>query len=233
MNLNADFSERVVMHGAKLNWQDTPMPGVRRRMLDRIGNEVARATTIVSYEPASQFSAHVHPGGEEFVVLAGVFEDEHGSYPAGSYVRNPPQSRHTPGSTPGCVMLVKLWQFDPADRQHIRMNFDKMQAQADALRPGVTVISLYADEHEQVRIEQWAPNTRASIDTSGGAEIFVLNGSLTENQGESQSQSEAQLQTHSWLRVPLGAQSAGRAGPGGTRIWIKNGHLSDVHAPGD
>jgi hypothetical protein len=61
-------------------------------MLDRIGDEVARATSIVRYAPASHFSPHVHDGGEEFLVLEGTFQDEHGDYPVGSYVRNPPTS---------------------------------------------------------------------------------------------------------------------------------------------
>ena len=82
-------------------------------MLDRIGAEVARATSIVRYAPASRFPAHVHGGGEEFLVLDGVFQDEHGDFPAGAYIRNPPQSRHTPRSAPGCIIFVKLWQFDP------------------------------------------------------------------------------------------------------------------------
>src|SRR6056297_2598515 len=70
------------------------MPGVRRRMLDRIGNEVARATTIVRFDPGSAFSAHTHDGGEEYLVLDGTFQDEDGDFPAGSYVRNPPTSSH-------------------------------------------------------------------------------------------------------------------------------------------
>lgn len=121
MNLNSDFEQRVVVHAARLAWQDSPMPGVQRRMLDRVGGEVARATTIVRYAPGSQFSPHVHTGGEEFFVLQGVFQDEHGDFPAGSYIRNPPESRHTPGSAEGCVIFVKLWQFDPADRTQIRL----------------------------------------------------------------------------------------------------------------
>ena len=116
MELNADFSQRVAVHAARLPWVASPIAGVDRRMLDRIGDEVARATSIVRYAPASRFSAHTHGGGEEFLVLDGVFQDEHGDYPAGSYVRNPPTSRHTPGSAPGCVLFVKLWQFDLADR---------------------------------------------------------------------------------------------------------------------
>ncbi len=81
--INADFTERVVVHGDQTDWKDSPMPGVRRRMFDRLGNEVARATTIVSYAPDSRFSAHTHSGGEEFLILEGVFEDEHGIYPFG------------------------------------------------------------------------------------------------------------------------------------------------------
>ncbi|MEP3264575.1 MAG: cupin domain-containing protein, partial [Hyphomicrobiales bacterium] len=94
MELNADFSKRAVVHAAELEWQASPMKGVDRRMLDRIGDEVARASSIVRYAPESHFSSHVHTGGEEFIVLDGVFQDEHGDFPKGSYVRNPPQSSH-------------------------------------------------------------------------------------------------------------------------------------------
>ena len=88
MELNADFSRRVAVHAARLPWVPSPMAGVERRMLDRIGDEVARATSIVRYAPGSHFSPHAHGGGEEFFVLEGVFQDEHGEFPAGSYVRN-------------------------------------------------------------------------------------------------------------------------------------------------
>src|SRR5215472_3874467 len=120
MELNADFSRRVAVHAAQLPWVASPMAGVERRMLDRIGGEVARATSIVRYAPGSRFSPHTHGGGEEFFVLEGVFQDEHGDFPAGSYIRNPPTSSHTPGSTLGCIIFVKLWQFDRDDRTHVR-----------------------------------------------------------------------------------------------------------------
>ena len=68
MEINADFSQRVVVHAAQLPWVPSPMAGVERRMLDRIGDEVARATSIVRYAPGSQFSPHTHGGGEEFLV---------------------------------------------------------------------------------------------------------------------------------------------------------------------
>ena len=105
---------RAAVHAGRLDWTPSPIPGVDRRMLDRVGEEVARATSIVRYAPGSRFSPHTHGGGEEFLVLDGVFQDEHGDFPAGSYIRNPPTTSHTPGSEPGCTIFVKLWQFDPA-----------------------------------------------------------------------------------------------------------------------
>ena len=90
MELNADFSKRVAIHSEQVEWLASPMPGVDRRMLDRIGGEVARATSIVRYVPNSKFSAHTHTGGEEFIVLDGVFQDEHGDFPtAHMYVIHP------------------------------------------------------------------------------------------------------------------------------------------------
>ena len=120
MEINADFNTRVVIHSDQLDWVASPMPGVDRRMLDRIGGEVARATSLVRYVPDSKFSANTHTGGEEFIVLDGVFQDEHGDYPTGTYVRNPPTTSHTPGSDEGCVIFVKLWQFDMDDRAQFR-----------------------------------------------------------------------------------------------------------------
>ena len=84
MELNADFTKRVAIHADEAEWLASPIPGVSRRMLDHIGEEVARATTIVRYDPNSRFPAHVHGGGEEFIVLEGVFQDERGDYPPGT-----------------------------------------------------------------------------------------------------------------------------------------------------
>ena len=93
MNLNSDFGARAAIHAARLDWMPSPIPGVDRRMLDRIGDEVARATSIVRYAQHSRFAPHTHGGGEEFLVLDGVFQDEHGDYPTGTYVRNPTDQR--------------------------------------------------------------------------------------------------------------------------------------------
>ena len=223
MELNADFTQRVVVHADEVPWQESPMAGVSRRMLDRIGGEVARATTIVRYDPGSHFSSHVHTGGEEFIVLDGVFQDEHGDFPAGSYIRNPPQSEHTPGSAPGCVIMVKLWQFDPDDRTHIRIDMNKIGHVSDPARPGVNVTPLFLDSREDVRLEHWAPHADVTVDAAGGAELFVLKGSFEEG-GD-------QFNRHSWLRVPIGYDVHSRAGPDGATVWIKNGHLRFAKPP--
>ncbi|MGK0439507.1 MAG: anti-sigma factor ChrR (cupin superfamily), partial [Paracoccaceae bacterium] len=174
MRLNADFSKRVLIHSQQMDWIDSPMPGVARRPLDRIGGEVARATSIVKYAPGSQFSSHVHSGGEEFLVLEGVFQDEYGDYPAGSYCRNPPQSSHTPGSKFGCVIFVKLWQFEPDDSKGVKLTSNLMQVSAKSDLAGVSVIPLHQDGFEQVSIETWAANSEIVQSIEGGAEFFVL-----------------------------------------------------------
>jgi hypothetical protein len=220
MNVNADFSKRAVVHAATLEWTASPMRGVERRMLDRIGDEVARATSIVRYAPGSRFSPHVHGGGEEFLVLEGVFQDEHGDFPAGSYVRNPPRSHHTPGSEPGCLMFVKLWQFDPADRRCVRVDTGKLTLLDANGRAGVKVLPLFEDSHEKVRLEQWAPGAAIELEPDGGLEVLAVEGGFHEG-GET-------FGPLSWLRLPIGARFSAHAAASGCRAWIKEGHLRRI-----
>ncbi|MCB2135841.1 MAG: cupin domain-containing protein [Rhodobacteraceae bacterium] len=223
MELNADFAKRVVVHSETLDWRPSPMPGVDRRMLDRIGDEVARATTIVRYAPRSSFSPHTHTGGEEFLVLDGVFQDEHGDFPAGSYVRNPPTSSHKPGSDHGCTIFVKLWQFAPEDRTQIMIDTNKTEPVMAAGRTGISVIPLFRDHRETVRMEIWEPATRDVIDLPDGGEFLILDGEMTEG-GD-------QLKRGSWLRLPRGSRLDALAGPAGARLWMKLGHIPFATAP--
>jgi hypothetical protein len=223
MDLNADFTRRAAVHAASLPWQPSPTAGVDRRMLDRVGGEVARATTIVRYAPNSRFPAHTHGGGEEFLVLDGVFEDEHGAFPAGCYVRNPPQSRHTPGSGPGCTIFVKLWQFDPEDRTEVRLDTGGVAYRGVAGRPGVEAAALFRDEVEDVRLERWAAGATIALAPRGGIELLVLEGGFAES-GET-------FAPQSWLRLPPGAPLDATAGPNGCRAWVKEGHLRRAPAP--
>jgi anti-sigma factor ChrR (cupin superfamily) len=217
MDLNADFSKRAVVHGAQVPWLASPMAGVERRMLDRIGDEVARATTIVRYARGSHFSAHVHTGGEEFLVLEGVFQDEHGDFPPGTYVRNPPQTSHTPGSDKGCTIFVKLWQFDPDDRTQVRQDTGTMAFEADPSRASIEVMPLFKDSLEEVCLEKWQPGAKIELAANKGLEILVLEGSFIEANEE--------FSPQSWLRLPKGSSSTATAGPSGARIWIKRHHL--------
>lgn len=215
MDLNADFSKRVVVHSDHLDWKASPIPGVDRRMLDRIGDEVARATTIVRYAPNSKFSAHTHTGGEEFIVLEGVFQDEHGDYPAGTYVRNPPTTSHTPGSDAGCTIFVKLWQFDLDDRNQFRVNMDAATKDGRAL--------LHRDERETVTFHRLEPGAPLTDELVGGGELLVLAGSLNEG-GDT-------LKAGGWLRLPEDASLDARAGPEGAQVWMKTGHLPHARPP--
>ena len=215
MQRNDDFEKRAVVHSADEPWIASPMAGVDRRMLDRIGDEVARATSIVRYAPGSSFSSHVHTGGEEFFVLDGVFQDEHGDFPAGSYIRNPPESSHTPRSEPGCTIFVKLWQFDLADRTHIRTDTNKMRFVA--ARPGVEVMPLFSDGHEDVVLERWDAGVTILLEAPSGIEVLVLDGGF-EQGGDT-------MKRGSWLRLPKGSLSQAKVGPKGARVWIKRDHL--------
>ena len=220
MELNADFCESVMLHSDELEWQSSPMPGVDRRMLDRIGGEVARATSIVRYAPDSHFSAHTHTGGEEFIVLDGVFQDEHGDFPKGTYVRNPPTTSHTPGSKEGCTIFVKLWQFDHEDRTQFRKD---MNAELGAQKDGVSTANLHKDARETVLFHHLQPGAVLSRDDDGGIEFLVISGTATLN--------EWALRKGSWGRLPDGDPMSVTAGQNGAKIWMKSGHLPFAKAP--
>ncbi|MCP1337822.1 cupin domain-containing protein [Futiania mangrovi] len=218
MRVNADFDRRTLVRFDENHWVASPIPGVERKMLDRIGGEVARATTIVRFAPGSAFSAHTHDGGEEYLVLDGTFQDEDGDFPAGSYVRNPPTSSHTPAAQDGTTILVKLHQFDPADRAHVQV--DSRAADWEPTADGVETLPLHTDVREEVFMERWAPGTTRTLDASGGLEAFVIAGTLTEG--------EDMLGHWDWLRLPVGSTFRGTAGAEGAEVWIKTGHLRHV-----
>ncbi|EFL89954.1 cupin domain-containing protein [Ahrensia sp. R2A130] len=223
MDLNSDFSKRAIVHAGSMDWKASPMPGVDRRMLDRMGGEVARATSIVRYAAGSHFSEHTHTGGEEFLVLDGVFQDEHGDFPAGTYVRNPPTTAHTPGSKEGCTILVKLWQFDMDDRNQFHIDTTSAEFSPVAGANGVERLTLHEDARETVRMENWEVGADVPVDAPGGIEILVLDGSFTID-------SETFV-PQSWLRLPKGDQLVATAGSEGARVWIKSGHLAQAPQP--
>lgn len=218
MHLNADFSQRALVRFDEGDWVASPIPGVRRRMLDRIGDEVARATTIVHFEPGSAFTAHTHDGGEEYLVLNGTFQDEDGDFPTGTYVRNPPTSSHTPAAQGGAIILVKLHQFDAADRTQVQIDSGKSVWSETGL--GVETLQLHEDDREYVAMESWSTGTTRSLDASGGLEVFVIAGSFSDGVDT--------LGPWDWLRLPVGSTFEATAGDDGARVWLKTGHLRHV-----
>lgn len=222
MRVNADFSKRASGHPLQMGWALSPAPGVERIMLDRIGDEVARATSIVRYAPESSFAPHTHDAGEEFFVLEGVFQDEHGDYPAGTYVRNPPGTRHAPRSAPGCTIFVKLRQFDSGDDEAIVLETRALCPDARTSSHDVGQTILFRNANEVVRIETWRPGVSIKETPLGGLEILCLEGCFHEG-GET-------FDPHSWLRLPVSTPLKATAGPRGCRVWIKEGHLRALGA---
>ena len=216
--VNADFDLRVALAPATdTSWQDSPMPGVERYMLDRVGGEVARATSLVRYAAGSRFDSHTHHGGEEFLVREGVFSDQYGDYPAGTYIRNPPGSAHAPFSRRGCVLFVKLWQFAALDLEPVRIN-TRTAPWRQGMVAGLTVMPLHEYEGVSTALVRWAPNTRFHAHTHpGGEEILVLEGVFHDQHG--------QYEQGSWLRSPHMSSHAPFTVAEGALIYVKVGHL--------
>lgn len=184
-------------------------------MLDRVGGELARATSIVRYTPGSHFERHVHGGGEEILVLQGVFSDEQGDYGPGTYLRNPPRTAHTPFSREGCVIFVKLWQFAADDLQAVRIETAKA-AWLPGLVPGLSVMPLHEHDGVSTALVRWAPDTQFNEHTHpGGEEILTLEGVFRDEHGE--------YPAGTWLRNPRGSRHAPFTGAEGALIYVKVG----------
>jgi anti-sigma factor ChrR (cupin superfamily) len=218
MRINADFTQRIVVRPADYRWVASPVQGVERMMLDRIGDEVARATSLVRYAPNSTFPPHVHGGGEEFLVLDGTFGDERRSYPAGTYVRNPIGTSHTPRvGDRGCVIFVKLHQFDPDDDALVVVE----TRSGNWPRPtstGIEELHLHRFRDERVSLARWAPDAGWPAHRhDGGEEIFVIEGSFSDEHGD--------YPAGTWLRSPHASRHEARAGGEGVILYLKTGHL--------
>ncbi len=217
MQINSDFSQRVMVGPEQYQFVPSPLPGVSRMMLDRVGGEVARATSIVRYEPGAGYSPHRHDGGEEILVLDGVFSDEHGDYPAGSYLRNPPGSSHQPFSVGGCTLLVKLWQFAEDDLAQFSLD-TQTAVWRPGLVPGLSVLPLHEHNGVQTALVRWAPHTQFNRHVhAGGEEILVLEGLFCDEFGE--------YPAKSWLRSPRYSSHAPFTQAEGALIYVKVGHF--------
>ena len=218
MLINADFSRRAIVTPDEHKWVPSPMAGVERVMLDRVGDEKARATSIVRYAHDSHFPRHMHPGGEEIFVLIGTFSDEHGHYPAGWYLRNPPESSHQPFSVEGTTIFVKLWQMQASDHHTVRI--DTNDPAAWQRQDGRETCTLFSDDVEQVCLQRLAPGQRLFAESANSAELLVLDGSVVMAD-----------QTHergSWIRLPEGERPDLAADAQGATVYLKTGHLTSL-----
>lgn len=217
MLVNHDLSLRALVTANEYEWVSSPQSGVHRVMLDRVGAEQARATSIVRYDAGSDFPAHSHPDGEEILVLEGVFSEGDQHYPAGWYLRNPPGSSHQPSSKSGAKIFVKLRQMAAEDTQRVRIN--TLEASCWQQLQGREICLLYQSAHELVRLESLtAGEPIFSDELVAGAELLVLGGEITEGAGN--------YSTGSWLRLPAGTLTELVSGKSGALLYIKTGHLA-------
>ena len=219
MLINADFSQRASLTPEAHQWIKSPQNGVERVMLDRIGVEKARATSLVRYAPNSYFPHHLHPDGEEILVLSGTFSADDTHYPAGWYLRNPPSSGHRPYSDEGAVIFVELRQMSSDETQHVAINTnDNANWQQQDNR---TICPLFYDEVEHVSIQRIDAGELLFTETvHGGAEILVIAGELIEG--------EQVYRQDSWIRLPIDANVSIKAGEKGATIYLKTGHLNNI-----
>jgi anti-sigma factor ChrR (cupin superfamily) len=216
IKLNADFSQRAVVSSQVLPWHASPTAGIHRRLIEREGAEVARATSVVRYEAGSQFPLHTHGLGEEILVLAGEFADEQGVYGEGTYIKNPPGSAHSPRTAGGCLLFVKLRHLDPADTGRVVVNIREAEWHP-GLVAGLSVLPLCEFGTQHTAMVRWAPNTFFNPHRHyGGEEIFVVNGVFEDEHGR--------YEEGSWLRNPHMSQHQPFSREGCT-IFVKTGHL--------
>ena len=221
MLVNDDFSLRAIVQTHDYTWVPSPQTGIERMMLDRLGGEAARATSIVRYAPGTGYPLHAHPGGEEILVLSGTFSEDSCHYPAGWYLRNPPGSAHQPGSAQGATIFVKLWQMSPAECQRVRINT------ADAAnwhRQGsLAICPLFSSETEQVVLMKLAPGDLLPFRADRRTELLLLGGQLAIT---GQVYAEG-----TWMRLPPGDTPPLQAGATGATLYVKSG-FSDYSQAG-
>ncbi|MCW8331707.1 cupin domain-containing protein [Photobacterium sp. SDRW27] len=216
-SLNMDRQQRVVIDTNNQLWIASPSPGVWRIPLEREAAESGQVTSLVRYDANTHFTAHFHPNGEEIFVLDGIFQDEHGHYPAGTYIRNPPGSFHSPGSDSGCLLYVKLNMFPPHDDDMIRIDTHNANWQP-GIQNGLSTLPLHGCGREQTIMLRWQPGTSfPSHQHDGGEEVLVLSGEFHDELGK--------YKEGVWLRNPAGSSHQPESTEG-CLMLVKSGHMS-------
>ena len=203
IELNPDMSRRVVIDTRAMNWQESPSPTVWRKRLHLDGpEESGRVTSIVRYDAGSSFPPHDHPEGEEIFVLDGVYSDETGDYPAGTYILNPDGFRHAPFSREGCTIFVKLRQYAGIDRPQVRCDTRTLEWQPRR-KGGIAEMPLYQQDGYDGRTSliRFDPGTQGPRHGHPyGEEVLILEGSIEDEFGV--------YTTGTWIRNPVGSTHA-------------------------
>jgi len=223
MKLRADYTKTEVANIYNIPWSSSPTAGVERKMLDRDGDEVARCTTVVRFLPGTSFPEHVHGGGEEFLVLEGIFSDAAGDYPALTYCRHPIGSKHAPWTKPGCQLLVKLrFMTDTEEKESTIVDTTIKTKWQNTDIDGRLVLPLFSSQKttEHSWMEEWKPETCVSWTShTGGEEVFVVDGGFEDEYGLHEK--------GTWIRTPPSQANAKlpRKTKTGCKLFVKSGHL--------
>ena len=219
--LNGDMSRRVFVSTRKMRWEGSPGKKVWRKRLHRVGPlESGQVTSLVRYDPRSSFPPHGHPDGEEILVLDGVFSDQQGDFPAGSYLLNPEGFRHEPGSVPGCLLFVKLRQYAGRDRLHVALDTDRVPWGRET--EGVSHKRLYRSDSypERMDLIRLAPEATLSEQSyPQGVEWFVISGDMKDEGGR--------YRRGDWLRLPPGS-TQNLQSENGCAAYRKTGAVSSL-----
>mmetsp|Transcript_22582 Transcript_22582/g.49941 ORF Transcript_22582/g.49941 Transcript_22582/m.49941 type:complete len:300 (-) Transcript_22582:87-986(-) len=223
IELNADKTQSCLVNSDETQWIETAAGGVKRKMLERLGGEVARATTVVQFEANASFPEHSHVGGEEFIVLDGDWIDDWAAQPKYTYVRNYIGSKHTPKMGPkGATILVKLCQMSAAvpEPEHVQWNIapNSSEWQPSSI-PGRSTLDVFKSPNEEVRFERWDAGAKGAVAVpQDGEEIFVVEGSFHDDLGHHRQWSWARNAGEHKVLVR-------EAGEGGCLLYVKSKHL--------
>jgi ChrR Cupin-like domain len=188
-----------------------------------------------------KFPQHSHIGGEEFLVLDGTFHDQYGSFPTGSYVRNPIGTEHAPWvEDDGCTIMVKLLQMadstPPETDKPIHVQWDQAKTTIGQLVEYGTFARVYSNDRtgEIVEICWVDPNAMLPADMKcvGGEELFIISGSLEIN--DKSYGTNEKYHKWGWIRFPPKIEEGTWrerqpliAGATGAIVYRKTGHLTE------
>ena len=224
--VNGDMSQRVAVDTAAMPWQSSPSGSVFRKRLHRVGPaEAGEVTSLVRFVPGATFSEHQHPDGEEILVLEGTFSDQEGDWGQGSYLLNPHGSLHQPFSREGCLLFVKLRQYRGEGRPRLKIDTEELSWTAGA-KVGIEQKTLFDDPRfaDSSRLERWAPGTSPGVRRfPGGAEIFVLEGDLADEEGR--------YTRGWWLRLPTSSKHR-PVTESGCVLYLKVGGVESLRSEG-